>query len=387
MNELRARDEASPIAQARIADLSVFVFRAPVALPVRTSFGVMRDRPMVLVRVEDSDGATGWGEVWCNFPSCGAEHRARLVTTVFRDLLVGQTAEQPANVYADLTERTRVLAIQSGEPGPIAQCIAGIDIALWDLAARRRRLPLWRLLGGSEPTIGVYASGLNPDAPERLAAHKRKEGFTAFKLKIGFGTARDRANLAALRGELGPDTPLMADANQAWDGAAAVENARMLEPFGLTWLEEPLPADLPWDAWRGLRAQTAIPLAGGENLTGAAFDDAIAAGVLSVVQPDVAKWGGISGCLPVARRIRDAGLRYCPHYLGGGVGLVASAHLLAAVGGDGMLEIDANDNPLRTLLMEPLGGIHGGRCRLSSEAGLGIAPDLAALHEYLVVEA
>ena len=387
MNELRARDEASPIAQARIADLSVFVFRAPVAVPVRTSFGVMRDRPMVLVRVEDSDGATGWGEVWCNFPSCGAEHRARLMTTVFRDLLVGQTAEQPANVHADLTERTRVLAIQSGEPGPIAQCIAGIDIALWDLAARRRRLPLWRLLGGSEPTIGVYASGLNPDAPERLAARKREEGFTAFKLKIGFGTARDRANLAALRAELGPDTPLMADANQAWDGAAAAENARMLEPFGLTWLEEPLPADLPWDAWRGLRAQTAIPLAGGENLTGAAFDDAIAAGVLSVVQPDVAKWGGISGCLPVARRIRDAGLRYCPHYLGGGVGLVASAHLLAAVGGDGMLEIDANDNPLRTLLMEPLGEIHGGRCRISSEAGLGIAPDLAALHEYLVVEA
>ena len=74
---------------------------------------------------------------------------------------------------------------------------------------------------------------------------------------------------------------------------------------------------------------------------------------MAVVQPDVAKWGGISGCLPVARRVVAARRRYCPHYLGGGIGLLASAHLLAAVGGDGLLEVDCNPNPLREGLAEP----------------------------------
>ena len=109
------------------------------------------------------------------------------------------------------------------------------------------------------------------------------------------------------------------------------------------------------------------------------FDAAIASRAFAVVQPDCAKWGGISGCLPVARRIRAAGLRYCPHYLGGGIGLLASAHLLAAAGGEGALEIDANPNPLRTLLWGPLGEVRAGRVRLSGEPGLGVEPEPRAL--------
>src|SRR3546814_4317399 len=101
-----------------------------------------------------------------------------------------------------------------------------------------------------------------------------------------------------------------------------------LEPVRLDGLEEPLRADRPWAEWRALREATAIPLAAGENLMGdAAFDAALVEGGLSVVQPDLAKWGGISACLPLAGRIRAAGRRYCPHYLGGGIGLLESAHL------------------------------------------------------------
>jgi D-galactarolactone cycloisomerase len=81
----------------------------------------------------------------------------------------------------------------------------------------------------------------------------------------------------------------------------------------------------------------------------------------------------------VARAIRATGLRYCPHYLGGGIGLLASAHLLAAVGGDGILEIDANPNPLRTETCGPLTAIREGRARLTDAPGLGFEPDLARL--------
>lgn len=360
--------------------LEAFVFRCPVKTPVQTSFGTMRDRPALFVRLEDDEGAFGWGEVWCNFPACGAEHRARLLETVMAPLLAGRRFDGPQEAFAWLTERTAVLALQSGEPGPIAQAVAGIDIALWDLCARRAGLPLWQLLGGQADGIAVYASGLNPDRPQDLAALRRAEGHRAFKLKIGFGARRDLDNLAALRELLGPDAALMADANQSWTLEQACEIAPQLEAFDLGWLEEPLRADRPWSEWQTLSQACAIPLAAGENLLGTeSFERALSGSPLSVLQPDIAKWGGISACWPLVGRALESGLRYCPHFLGGGIGLLASGHLLAASGGKGMLEIDANPNPLRTQLCGSLAAIDAGRARLGSLPGLGVTPDLRQL--------
>jgi D-galactarolactone cycloisomerase len=356
-----------------IRRVSARVYRCPLTTPVVTSFGVMRDRPMLLVEVESAEGVVGLGEVWCNFPSVGAEHRARLIDSVLAPLVTSRSFASPAEAFWFLTQKTAVLAIQSAEPGPFAQAIAGLDIAIWDCAARQAELPLYRYLNAAaDPVIGVYASGLNPDAPERLAAAKQQEGYRAFKLKIGFARDRDLANLAALRRELGDGARLMVDANQAWDIVAAREMAAPLADFGLDWLEEPLRADKPLHEWRALKVDCTIPLAAGENLASVeAFDMALVDRVLSVVQPDAAKWGGISGCFDVAQKVIAAGLRYCPHYLGGGVGLLASAHLLAAVGGDGLLEIDANPNPLRSMLDGPLGRVDDGRVALGSQSGLG----------------
>lgn len=159
--------------------------------------------------------------------------------------------------------------------------------------------------------------------------------------------------------------------------------AALLAPFNLGWLEEPLRADRPWTEWQALQATTAIPLAAGENLAGdAAFDAAVQAGVLRVLQPDAAKWGGISANWPIVQRAQAAGLRYCPHYLGAGIGLMASAHLLAAAGGDGLLEVDSNPNPLRTELAPPLQQIDADGCIDLGEApGIGVVPDLAYLHD------
>lgn len=373
-------------AAVQIAKVSARVFRCPLSQPVTTSFGVMRDRPMVLVEVEDKEGAKGWGEVWCNFPAVGAEHRARLVDSVMAPLMTSRPFQDACEAFAFLTARTAVLALQSSEPGPFAQAIAGVDTALWDLAARRAGLPLWKLLSADgTPRIRVYASGLNPDAPEKLAAERQAEGYRAFKLKIGFGAERDVANLTALREVLGSTADLMVDANQAWDADTAIAMLPKLAPFGLKWLEEPVRADTPWRVWADIGARTEIALAGGENIAGESeFARALEAGVLGVVQPDLAKWGGLTGCRQVARRILASGKRFCPHYLGGGVGLLASAHLLAAVGGDGALEIDANPNPLRSELCGDLARITAGEALLSEAPGLGIVPDLAALERYRV---
>jgi D-galactarolactone cycloisomerase len=377
-----ARRSREPL---RIRALAARVFRCPLQVPVVTSFGVMHERPMTLVRVEDVDGVVGWGEIWCNFPSVGAEHRARIVASVLAPLAVGRSFAKPPDAFDFLTARTAVLALQAAEPGPIAQAIAGVDIALWDLAAKRAGEPLWRMLGGSSPAVRVYASGLNPDAPVALAQAQRSRGHCAFKLKIGFGRERDLENLRALRAALGDAIDLMVDANQAWSLDVALAMTPALDEFGLCWLEEPLRADRPWSEWRRLRAATRIALAAGENLAGdETFDAALSADALAIVQPDIGKWGGFSRNVPLGRRVLAYGLRLCPHWLGGGIGLLASAHWLAAIGGDGLLEVDANLNPLRDATCGPLAYVREGRASLADVPGLGAEPDLEALAPYAI---
>ena len=372
----------------RIVKVEAQVYRAPIAIPVQTSFGVMRDRPAVLVRVEDQDGAVGWGEIWCNFPTVGAEHRARILESCVAPILLEHTWADPEQAFAEVTRRLHVLSIQTAEPGPIAQAIAGADIALWDLLGKRQGKPLWKLLGGL-PDVQTYASGLNPTDPETLAATKRDEGYTAFKLKIGFGAERDLRNLQALRDLLGSHATLMVDANQAWSPDEAKEMSQRIAPFRPIWLEEPIAADAPLQDWLALARETPVPLAGGENILGErSFDAAIEAGALSVIQPDLGKWGGFSGCLPVARRAVANDRMFCPHWLGGGVGLVASCHLKAAVGGPGFVEVDANPNPLRDLIARPALAHMGGSIRLSDRPGLGLSDDWSTIagfrraHEY-----
>jgi L-alanine-DL-glutamate epimerase-like enolase superfamily enzyme len=365
-----------------IRRIQAFCYRYPLTTPVVTSFGSMRDRPAVFVRVEDGDGQTGWGEVWCNFPSVGAEHRTRLINEMLAPMLAGRVVTHPSDVFEHFDAATSVLALQSGEAGPFAQSIAGIDIALWDLFAKRARAPLWRMLGGTSGSMRVYASGINPTGSVRQAEAAMRRGHRAFKLKIGFDVERDRANLRELR-RLAGDGFLAADVNQGWSIEEALQQAPPLEQYDLAWLEEPLRADRPWSEWRSLQKRLTIPLAGGENIAGHGnFATTLAEGVLTVVQPDAAKWGGISGCLAVARDVVASKRHYCPHFLGGGIGLLASAHLLAASGGGGLLEVDSNDNPLRDEFCGAVADINDGEIVLPETPGLGVEPDVRAIEKY-----
>ena len=365
-----------------IRNIEAFCYRYPLLTPVVTSFGRMMDRPAVFVRVEDDDGNIGWGEVWANFPSTGAEHRARLLNEVLAPLIRGYAASQPVDVFDKLTQATSVLALQSGEFGPFAQTIAGIDLAVWDLHARRRNAALWKLLGGNRSVIPVYASGINPTGSLQTAEAALGRGHRALKLKIGFDLAGDCANLASLRKLVG-DGKLAADVNQGWSMERAIEVAPYIAEFGLAWLEEPIRADRPWQEWQALRTSIDVPLAAGENIASrAGFAQALGDDVLRVVQPDIAKWGGLSVCSEIARNILGSGKVFCPHFLGGGIGLLASAHLLAGVGGDGLLEVDCNDNPLRDLFCGPVNTICDGKVKLSDAPGLGIEPDSSSIEKY-----
>lgn len=366
-----------------IARIEALAFRAPIETPVVTSFGVMRDRPTVFVRIEDSAGAFGWGEAFANWPISGAEHRVNLVIDDVAPLVLGRSAGDPAALFEWLTARTHLQTLQSGEWGPFRQVVAAIDIALWDLHARRVGMPLARALAeDARMSVLSYASGIHVDATSRMIPRSRELGFTAFKVKVGFDLDRDIEKLTRIAVDLNPGERLFTDANQAWGYDDSLRFASAVADLGIDWLEEPMAADAPEEDWRRLSRDSPVALAGGENLSGVKeFDRSLKMGQFHYVQPDVAKWGGLTGCRQVARAALAAGRVYCPHFLGGGVGLLASAHLLAAVKGPGLLEVDVNPNPLRDAfdIAERIGA--GGTFRLDDAPGIGLSKLPEALAE------
>jgi len=368
----------------KIARIEASIYRVPLATPVATSFGIMRDRPALLVKVSDADGAFGWGEVWCNWPVSAAEHRIRLLTEDLADLILGKGFSDPRVCFALVSERVEVKALQAGEPGPYAQTIAGLDMALWDLYARRACKPLHALLvPDSSNRVRAYASGIDSRAAVRVIPESRAAGYRDFKIKVGFDLDADirLTNEAAQSLEAGER--LAADANQGFSIDSAHRYVEGIGGVPLRWLEEPFRVDAPEAYLWALHDRASIPLAGGENLFGYdAFNAAIRTKALSVIQPDAAKWGGVTGCFDVARATLAAGLTYCPHFLGAGIGLATSAHLLAAAGGEGLLEIDVNPNPLRSDIAEGWPVVEDGMLMLSNAPGIGVEPDTARIERY-----
>lgn len=368
----------------QIKRIHLDVFRAPVEKPVVTSFGRIPSRAVALLRLEDADGAVGWGDIWGNFPTVTTEYRANLAAFVLPELLLGQTVTDVPGFYRSLVAKLRVLALQADEPGPVASILAATDQALWDLAARKAGQPLRKLL---DPNAGdrvpVYASGLNPgDGPETVEA-ERAAGHRNFKLKIGFGDDVDQRNVRRIVDGLGQGERFFVDANQKWGLEDAIRAAGWLADWGVGWLEEPMPADAPDADWRALKAATRLPLAGAENLRGL---DRVKTALewLDYVQPDVGKWGGVTDCFRIARMALDAGRTYCPHWLAGGVGLAHSANLLAAAGGAGLLEMDVNENPFRDQVLGGALAVREGFVDLPDGPGIGLEPDLEAMARWRI---
>ncbi len=368
----------------QIAHIETFRLQATVeGLPTST-LGAMKARNGLLVRIEDPDGAFGWGEVWCNFPPHASQTRQQLLRNVIGPELVGQTFAAPGDVRPSLEARWTTMATHVGEPGPFGHCIAGIDMAVWDLAARRQNKPLSACLSADPTnTVKVYASSPNPAIATTLVAEFAAAGHTAYKLKLGYELDRDERLVRSVRETVGDTAAIMIDANQSWSLNQAIEAINRLAEFDLTFAEEPISALAPLSDWARLADEADVPLAAGENIcSDELYGRHLETGALMFYQPDVAKWGGIGGCAAVSRRVVDMGLTYCPHFMGTALGLAASIHLLAAAGGPGFVELDANENPLRTDLCDLDLGVTSGRVNVPRGDGIGIIPDAEAVRRY-----
>jgi D-galactarolactone cycloisomerase len=368
----------------RIDRIDSFLMRADVGGLPTSSLGAMNARNGLLVRIEDAEGAFGWGEIWCNFPPHAGQSRQHLLEAVIAPELLGKKFSHAGDARPSLEARWGRMAVHVGEPGPFGHCIAGIDMALWDLQARRNGQSLSAFLN-SQPadSVKVYSSTLNPARAPDLATELFASGHRAFKLKVGRDPQGDENLVRGVREALGQGPAIMIDANQSWSVEQAAEAINRLATYDLLFAEEPISATAPLAAWKALAGQADVALAAGENIC--ADDDYAAhieAGALTFYQPDVAKWGGIGGCFAAGRLITENGYVYCPHFMGTAVGLAASVHLLAAVGGEGFVELDSNDNPLRTELCNFDLGVAEGRVQVPRGDGIGVIPDEEALRRY-----
>ncbi len=262
--------------------------------------GVISHFTLVTVRVRAQDGLTGVGLTY-TVGGTGGSAITAMINDDLAPLISGQDPRNTEALWESMWEHTHYV----GRGGPASFAISAIDIALWDLKAKALQEPLWRLLGGFDPRVRAYASGidLNLSLPA-LEAQTRANvqcGYRAVKMKVGRpGLSEDLERVQAVREVLGPDRTLMVDANMKWGVDEAIRASRVLAKHDVYWLEEPIaPSDVRGYV-RTLR-EGALPVAAGENLhTVAEFETLISAGGVSFPEPDVTNCGGVTAWRKIA---------------------------------------------------------------------------------------
>ncbi len=365
-----------------LKSIEVYPIRAEGGVSPSMALGVMPTRPALLVRVTDNYGCYGWGEVWANFPPRANLHKAHLIEDVVAVHLKDHTFTAPQEVDAYLRQKLSTYFLHIGQQQVFEHILAGLDMALWDLALRSADISFVEFMGLQSNKAASYASSINPPDLQTLLTQHAGYGQQQFKLKIGFDAEKDYAFLCEAAAIQAVGTRLMVDSNQSWTLQQAESRLHAMEEFDLLFAEEPIRADAPYSEWEELAKSTSIPLAGGENIYGVDTFLRMAEAGLLYLQPDVAKWGGVSGALALAAQLPD-GVMLWPHFMGTAVGQIAALSVAAAVGADSVCEMDVNANVLRTELCGDVLAIDSGCVALPTSPGLVVPPVVNRLGEYI----
>ncbi len=327
----------------------------------------------LLIEVRTDDGLVGWGE--------GFGHNVIPTTKAALESLVapwfvGKDAGAINALHREAAQAFHIL----GRNGPVVYALSGVDIALWDIAAKRAGVPLHRLLGGARrDKLHAYASLLRYGDPATVARICRRcvgEGYRAIKLH-----EIDNAAVLAAREAVGPDIAIANDVNCPWSVAEALENERALRPAALAWLEEPV---FPPEDHRGLarvRAQSAAKIAAGENAAGLHdFRDMFEHGSIDIAQPSVTKIGGVTEMMKIVALAEAHSVELLPHCAYFGPGNLASIHITAALAQDTRLE-----RLYAHFAESPYGksmDAERGMIAVPQGPGLGIEPDMAIVAKF-----
>lgn len=329
---------------------------------------------ILMLRLETEDGLIGWGEA---FGHAVAPATKLILDTMIVPQLIGRDAARIDQLMGDLTKALHLF----GRNGPVTYALSGLDIALWDLAGKRAKAPLYALLGGGfRDELAVYASLLRYGEPEALARNARRA------VDLGYKDVKLHEIVPALVGvareAIGAAPRLMVDTNCPWTLTEAVDMARAMRGYDVAWLEEPIWRPEDHKQLAALRKE-GIPIAAGENAAGLAdFRAMFEHGAIDIAQPSVTKIGGISEVRKIIALADAFGVRVVPHCAYFGPGYLASMHIAAAL---------PQEEPLERLFMDleaspfsPYTEPKDGRIRLPTEPGLGCDPDPAVIARYRV---
>jgi L-alanine-DL-glutamate epimerase-like enolase superfamily enzyme len=355
----------------RIVSLEAGYYRVPLAVTLSDSMhGDMPAFELNTVRLRDADGAEGIGYTY----TCGRNGAA--IDAILRRDVPEQIVGEEADRIEQLWQRIWWGQHYGGRGGAAVLAQSAIDMALWDLKAKRLGQPLWMLLGGNDPKVPCYAGGIDLQLPLdqllRQTDDNLRKGFRAIKMKVGRPRlSEDVERVRAMREHLGEGFPLMVDANMRWSADEAIRAARALQPFEPFWLEEPvIPDDVAGQA-RVVR-EGGLPIAAGENLRSLwDFKQLIAAGGVTFPEPDVTNCGGVTPFMKIAHLAEAFNLPVTSH----GAHDV-TVHLLAAAPNRSYLE--AHGFGLDAYIAEPL-AIQEGFAVAPDRPGHGIAFDWKGL--------
>lgn len=359
--------------ESAIRSVDAQIYRCAVAEPFGYAGGFIDARESAVARVVTHDGTVGWGEAYAP----GAVTAAAAAIATLGQQIVGRS----------VFERFEMASLRSCSMAPAgAAAASALALALLDACGKLRGKPVWSLLGAAPAAaLRSYASALwfrrgdDPTAHYGEAVRVAREcGFPAVKAKVGLGREDDLRAIARLR-EAGDGVGLMIDANQAYDLEVAWEVESAAAEAGMLWFEEPLPPDR-LDDYAVLRANARVAIAAGE--TAASVADAqrwLAAPAVDIIQPDLCLVGGLLAGVEIAAMARHAGVIVAPHCYGLGIGLAASLHWAAVLGGAHdaapiWIEVDTSPHAARDVLLGACDWFRaeGSELAVPQEPGLGI---------------
>jgi len=337
-----------------------------------------------IVEVVADSGLTGIGSCFTNlaFVEASLAH--------LTPMLVGETVYEAERV----SEKLRQLSWWYGRGGAVEHTISGLDIALWDLMGKALGQPVARLLGGVyRDRIKPYASILFDDPPvlrDKLQ-HQLAMGFKAIKMGWRpFGRVSrkvDELLVRTARETVGDEIELMVDAGgseQYWPHTArwAIETAKMLGDYQITWFEEALrPDDL--EGFKELKQHSPVLIATGEVFTRRqSFQPFITERALDVIQPDLTKCGGLSEGRRLGWMAYDHGVMLVPHGWNTAIGVAADLALMAAMPVAHWVEYQTGVPYIEELIEPRFALDEDGMLPVPTGPGLGVTLNPEAVEKY-----
>lgn len=376
----------------KITGVQAYPLSYPLEVPYHDATGWWKDWSTVLVKVTVEDGTFGWGEIG-PLHGGGIPVFVAIVEHKLRDLLIGEDVFARERLFLKMLG-SGTAAYAFGQKGAIVTAIAGIDIALWDLAGKLLHAPVYDLLGGRcHEKLPAYASGffsregtpLSAEACYAEAKSYADQGFKGVKMKIGFGRKHDLRNLKSVRAALGPELGIMVDANQGFSYHEAKSFSRELSAFDLTFFEEPIPIN-DLEAMAELTRAIDIPVAAGENnYTRFEFRELMAKRAVNIIQPDIIHAGGISETKKIVDMASCWNIPVAPH-IHATIGVAASIHLLTATPGALAVEYitSGGSYQLRQALFGDGFTAEDGYVKAENTPGLGITVNESTLDQFAV---